>query len=765
MYAARRARRRWLNERSDEARDESVRLEKDKKRAIEEAKRAGYRRFLSEAAQGDKLWDLSRWTKGSGGQAQVPALATAGGEAREHTEQAEALKARFYPKPPSGANQQDPAAPESRFEVSDEISREEIAGILAGCSSKSAAGDDGVPFSVLKKLGDPVIDCLARITNASWRLRCFPRFFRRARTIVLKKPGKESYETARAWRPIALLKTIGKVIEKATAKRIRQAAEDRGLLPEEQMGARAGRSTASALELLTGLVKTVWGSHKGHAATLLSLDISGAFDTVIHDKLCKIITSNGYPDWVIEWVRSFLADRSTTLLFNGVETEEFKVEAGVPQGSPLSPILFLLYNADLVRICSRAREGVHGIGFVDDLNVLAYGPSTEHNCAKLSRVHELCLAWAREHGIVFAPDKYELIHFTTATRRQNLGACITLGEIEKAPAKSVRVLGVWLDPKLRWSEHAKIVESKGQQCLGGFRRIVTSTWGAGFARARLLYNAVVKPALTYGGEIWSERAPGKESKALARAAIAQNKCLRAVCGGFRATPVRELETETFTPPMDLAIREQKAAHLRRTYSAPVGEFIKAQCLVVCKRAERRRRGAPRAPLRNAPVIQERIAWAEERRSRLGGGRPAVLREWRERWKSSTKGRVSVAAQEPPSKKRLELHKDLAKAESSVLVQARTEVIGLRDYLFHRKVPTIDSPYCETCEQYRETPSHLLTACSHENERRTWRRDTTFRAMVTDPLLVKRTTSWMIRSGRISQFKLAGRLLYGDGAEE
>ena len=98
----------------------------------------------------------------------------------------------------------------------------------------------------------------------------------------------------------------------------------------------------------------------------------------------------------------------------------------------------------------------------------------------------------------------------------------------------------------------------------------------------------------------------------------------------------------------------------------------------------------------------------------------------------------------------------------MLVQARTGVIGLREYLFRRHVPGIDSGQCEECDSGYETPGHLLVACSHENDRRTWRRGTTFRAMVSDPLLVRRTTSWIIQSGRIAQFELARQLLYSAG---
>ena len=115
---------------------------------------------------------------------------------------------------------------------------------------------------------------------------------------MLRKLGKASYETASTWRPIALLKTIGKVIEKIVAKRIREAAEDRSLLPLSQIGARAGRNTDTALELLTSMVRTIWRERKGQVATLLSLNISRAFDTIVHGRLIAIIKRLGFPSWL-----------------------------------------------------------------------------------------------------------------------------------------------------------------------------------------------------------------------------------------------------------------------------------------------------------------------------------------------------------------------------------------------------------------------------------------------------------------------------------
>ena len=118
----------------------------------------------------------------------------------------------------------------------------------------------------------------------------------KARTIILRKPLKagSSYENPGQWRPIALLKTIGKVIEKLLAKRIRSAIEEYSILPPGQMGGRAERGTSSALELLTSMVHTIWGEQKDQVASLLSLDISGAFLIVNYTRLVANIKKLGF---------------------------------------------------------------------------------------------------------------------------------------------------------------------------------------------------------------------------------------------------------------------------------------------------------------------------------------------------------------------------------------------------------------------------------------------------------------------------------------
>jgi hypothetical protein len=148
-------------------------------------------------------------------------------------------------------------------------------------------------------------------------------------TVVLWKPGKPDYSDPKSYRPIALLGTIGKALESMVASRLSYLVEAYDLLPDNHVGGRRGRSAEHALHILVEQAHAAWRA--GHrVASLLSLDISGAFDNVAFQRLIHNLHKRRVPEVLIQWIISFLTNHRTTLLLQEGLLEVFKLLTGIP---------------------------------------------------------------------------------------------------------------------------------------------------------------------------------------------------------------------------------------------------------------------------------------------------------------------------------------------------------------------------------------------------------------------------------------------------
>jgi hypothetical protein len=620
-------------------------------------------------------------------------------------------------------------------------------------------------------MGKPLAEAIKSMIDACWAIGYHPICFRIATTVCLKKSNKGDYSQVGAWRPIALLSVVGKIAEKVVANRLRNLAEDHNLLPKQQMGGRKQRSTYSALELLTEQVHTAWNSGK-IVVSLLSLDISGAFDTVSTRRLLAVLKERRIPLWIIRWVRSFMNNRQTTLLIQGELSDPIRVLGGAPQGSPISPILFLFYNAELIELCSDI--GTTPIGFVDDANILAYGKSTAVTCRALEKVHSKCIQWASKSGMEFAPHKYELIHLTRRSKAFDTTKPVRLGEITLEPQKEVRILGVWLDPKLKWTAHLRAIKAKIPDHLRALSVLAASTWGVDLHAARLVYKAVVRPALAYGAPIWHTPSPkpDRPQGIAPKLATIQNQALRKVTGAYKATPTRRLELEAMVPPIHLYMDSILARHQENTKDTPVRQEVREACdKIVDRLRNTRRRGAPRSKAYQPTPHELGDLWIRDEWKKATptegdderGIRKKDLELWR-KWRElaamePTRGYYGVDSALHP--KGLDRHKGLRKAESSMLIQMRTGVLGLGTTLSRLRVPG-ETEQC-ACGQGRETIEHFLIWC-RRHDRIAIRRvlgDQPMRRqeMLEKPELVKEVARWAIKTKRFAQFSLAESLLY------
>ena len=722
---ARAARKRWEMSRTVTARIEYRRAVNIKGQRIRKAKDAYFKRQLAEAAETDRIWRLARWAKGPARpeSTQVPPLRRPDGTtAQTCEEKAETLLNQFFPER-SEADISDTKGyiyPEADA-AHETVSAEEVQGILKRIKPDKACGEDGIPNRGLLLLSEQISSRLAQIAEACIQLGYCPSHFKTTVTVVLKKPQKD-YSEPKSYRPIALLNTIGKVVESTVAGRIVSFLEESGGLPDTQMGARKNRSTISALELLIEQVKTVWDGPKRYGktqiASMLGLDISGAFDHVAHVRLIHNLRRKRLYHGLVKFVESFLTNRSTSIRFGSYQSETKPIEAGIPQGSILSPILFLVFVADLLEACHDPVKHVSAVGFVDDINIIAYGPDPNRNCTILEETHRKCEEWARRHGAKFAPQKYELIHFHRGKREACKHATLRLGEIVVKPSDSARILGVQIDSALKWSDHIKKIKVKAESAIRSLTRLSTSTWGASMNRARMIYKQVVLPGLIYGSQVWYQpdtirKGPSRMEKLLQGI---ERRCLRIITGAYRATPVEMLHQEAKVLPLKLALDRITMRNAEKRQKGPVEDVIKYACSEIEKRAPPRPslKGKARHMLHAdstwvATNRQEREqAATTERQQQKTWVDRWVQAKWDDSWRNyveAHRNEAHPALKKVGKAKHLARHANLRKAESSLLTQIRTGRIGLNSFLSSRNVPGY-TPSCP-CGAPEHTVQHLL----------------------------------------------------------
>lgn len=349
-----------------------------------------------------------------------------------------------------------------------ELTGGEVAQLIRKIKSGKAAGVDEVGNDLLKMSKDVVTPYLEHLFRACISLGYEPDQFKMAKTVLLKKPDKETYTLPNSWRPIALLSSIGKLLEAIIAHRLRDLDTEHNLLPTMQFGT-GGKCTTKALVTLLDRVYSAWCNKL--QATLLSLGIKGAYDRVDRGKLLDTLANLKIPDWIIRFVWSFLSNRSTTLEMPGHSSQgPFFVNVGIPQGSTLSPILFLFFASPILTRLSSSHllaPNCVALAYVDDTYLLAVSKSHEDNCRILEYAHGVIIDWANESGVTFEPKKYAVVHFLDPNTRKGLGSSNLskfkalrpqIRGLTVASVKSIlRILGVIVDYRLSWKSHVEHV--------------------------------------------------------------------------------------------------------------------------------------------------------------------------------------------------------------------------------------------------------------------------------------------------------------------
>ncbi|KAK6214968.1 zinc knuckle [Colletotrichum tabaci] len=398
----------------------------------------------------------------------------------------------------------------------------EILSLLDEMPTGRSPGPDGVAAEALKMLHrvkaadgtelapSIIAPYLERGINAAFRRSHHPSIFKQAKTVVLRKSEKEAYNVAKSYRPVALLSFIGKLIEKAIANRLKFLAMAHQLIPGVQF-ALPSKSTTHALESLINHVYQAWcvKAPADIKATLMTIDQTGAFDRVGRQDLLRILIQLGIPTWLVLYVCSFLSDRSTFLVFPGHTSERFWVNIGIPQGSPLSPILYLYFSRQILerlKVSCPWADAVLATSYMDDTCILVTSASYKLNCVALKFLFDFLVAWASPNGIYFGAGKTKIMHFHRPWSRcpesTEMPQIEGLPDPEDCMQTKLRLLGVILDHRLSWVAHVDFIIAKVQRKMMHLRRISGSTWGPSLLEMRQLYITCIRPVFAYACAVW-----------------------------------------------------------------------------------------------------------------------------------------------------------------------------------------------------------------------------------------------------------------------
>lgn len=396
------------------------------------------------------------------------------------------------------------------------FSVEEVETAVRRSKPRKAPGLDGVRSRALISGPPSLISCLVTVFNAVLSLRHFPTSWKVAKIVLFPKPGK-SRLFPQNYRPISLLPTISKIFERLLLSRLSPLLE--GFIRPEQFGFRRGHSTTQ--QLVRTVNNLIDNANLNLCSVAVLLDVSKAFDKVWHDGLLYKMTETPLPTSAIHLLRSYLSGRSFRA---SVETElstERPIESGVPQGSVLGPVLYLIFTNDIPTI-PRIVLSL----YADDALFVCRSASPQFARNTMQRQMDALSPWLEKWRVAVNADKSKAICFRKRRRMPRvLPDPPTLDDEEIEWTSQAKYLGVILDSKLNFAPHAKQKLAEAKKIQGAMSPLLGKRSSLPARTKVTMFMLVVRSVIMYASSAWWAICAKTHRKNLE---IVQNKALRAI---------------------------------------------------------------------------------------------------------------------------------------------------------------------------------------------------------------------------------------------
>ena len=388
----------------------------------------------------------------------------------------------------------------------------EVEKLIDALDSTKSTGPNSVPVFILKSLKPFFSTWLSSLINLCFKEGAFPDVLKLAKVIPIHK--KESKLDFQNYRPISLLSVFSKIFEKLIYTRIYSYLITNKLIYEKQFGFRSNYSTNHALLSITEQIKNFLDA--GNYVCGIFVDLEKAFDTVNHKILCEKLNYYGLRGNINKLIQCYLANRKQYVSINGFDSSLRDLTCGVPQGSSLGPLLFLIYINDF-RLCLEKTNSGH---FADDTFVIYSGKKTKTIETVVNTELKKVSIWLRLNKLSLNTSKTELIFFHSRRHPLNYDdISIKFNNQKLSPVDHVKYLGMYIDKYLNWNLHIQELSKKLSRANGILSKL---RHYAPLETCLQVYYALFYSHLNYACNIWGLTT----EENLKKIEVLQKKCIR-----------------------------------------------------------------------------------------------------------------------------------------------------------------------------------------------------------------------------------------------
>ena len=453
----------------------------------------------------------------------------------------------------SASNKIDREELESRY--NDWISPALVRASMRLFKPNKAAGPDELKPIVFKYLPDNAINTLTIIYKACIALAHTPQRWRETKVIFLPKPGKDTYDVPKSYRPISLSNFLLKVLERLVVWRmdvdLREAP-----IHHKQHGFTKGKCTESAISDTADYIEQQ--IFEDRLCLGVFLDISSAFDSISIDHIKQTLLDHNGDRELVEWYHSYLGRRYLSVELHG-DSVQLTTATGFPQGGVCSARFWLIAFDEAIRIINS--EGIVGNGYADDCSALIGGTHSHNMIEKMQTMLDKLVRWGRSCNLRFNPQKTVAVMFTRSTR--SFQRMVRMDGQLIPYSDTVVYLGVTLDKELKWQTHILSKIKKAKSLLMKMASITYSYWGPRPKLMRWMYTGIVRPMISYAAMVWAHQT---ETSSIVDALGTLNRAaINTMVKIPRSTPNKGLEVILDILPLHIHIKKEGLATYTRLF--------------------------------------------------------------------------------------------------------------------------------------------------------------------------------------------------------